>query len=42
MSNEQSMRRVTAIRYGTVIDHVASGQALSVLEMQGIAVKSSM
>jgi len=33
---EQSMRRVTAIRNGTVIDHVPAGKALSVLKMLGI------
>jgi len=33
---EQSMRRVTAIRNGTVIDHVPVGKALSVLKMLGI------
>tara|TARA_B110000305_G_scaffold215723_1_gene253521 strand:- start:1271 stop:1747 length:477 start_codon:yes stop_codon:yes gene_type:complete len=37
MSNEHSMRRVTAIRNGTVIDHIPSGQAMLVLEMLGIA-----
>ena len=36
MSNEHSMRRVTAIRNGTVIDHIPSGQAMRVLEMLGI------
>jgi aspartate carbamoyltransferase regulatory subunit len=36
MSNEHSMRRVTAIRNGTVIDHIPHGQALRVLEMLGI------
>ena len=33
MSDEHSMRRVTAIRNGTVIDHIPNGQALRVLEM---------
>ena len=33
---EASMRRVTAIRNGTVIDHVPAGKALSVLKMLGI------
>ncbi len=42
MSNEHSMRRVTAIRNGTVIDHIPSGQALRVLEMLGIGGKSSV
>ena len=37
MSNEASMRRVTAIRNGTVIDHVPAGKALSVLKMLGIS-----
>ena len=36
------MRRVTAIRNGTVIDHVPSGQALRVLEMLGIAGETSV
>ena len=36
MSQEGSMRRVTAIKNGTVIDHVPSGKALSVLKMLGI------
>ncbi|MDA0648398.1 MAG: aspartate carbamoyltransferase regulatory subunit [archaeon] len=42
MANEHSMRRVTAIRNGTVIDHIPSGQALRVLEMLGISGKSSV
>ena len=42
MANEHSMRRVTAIRNGTVIDHIPSGQALRVLEMLGIGGKSSV
>ena len=42
MPNEHSMRRVTAIRNGTVIDHIPSGQALRVLEMLGIGGKSSV
>ena len=33
---EESMRRVNAIRNGTVIDHVPAGKALSVLKMLGI------
>ena len=41
MSSEHSMRRVTAIRNGTVIDHVPSGQALS-LEMLGIGGNTSV
>ena len=36
------MRRVTAIRNGTVIDHVPSGQALRVLEMLGIGGNTSV
>jgi len=36
MVDEANMRRVTAIRNGTVIDHVPSGQALTVLKMLGI------
>ena len=31
------MRRVTAIRNGTVIDHIPCGKALTVLEMLGIS-----
>ena len=36
MSQEGSMRRGTAIKNGTVIDHVPAGKALSVLKMLGI------
>ena len=36
MSQEGNMRRVTAIKNGTVIDHVPAGKALSVLKMLGI------
>ncbi len=36
MADEANMRRVTAIRNGTVIDHVPSGQALTVLKMLGV------
>ena len=36
MSQEANMRRVTAIKNGTVIDHVPAGKALSVLKMLGI------
>ena len=36
MSQEGNMRRVTAIKNGTVIDHIPSGEALSVLKMLGI------
>tara|TARA_B100000945_G_scaffold268658_1_gene229210 strand:- start:287 stop:766 length:480 start_codon:yes stop_codon:yes gene_type:complete len=35
-SSEQSMRRVTAIRNGTVIDHVPAGQALLALQVFGV------
>ena len=35
-ANEQSMRRVTAIKNGTVIDHIPSGYSLTVLKMLGI------
>ena len=40
-SSEQSMRRVTAIRNGTVIDHVPAGQALLALQVFGIDGKNS-
>ena len=36
MSNEMSMRRVTAINNGTVIDHIPAGCAITVLKMLGI------
>mgnify|MGYP000011444195 FL=1 len=42
MSNEHSMRRVTAIRNGTVIDHIPLGHAMTVLEMLGINDKTSV
>ena len=42
MSNEHSMRRVTAIRNGTVIDHIPQGQALAVLDMLGISDATSV
>ena len=38
MSQEANMRRVTAIKNGTVIDHVPAGKALSVLKMLGMKV----
>ena len=41
MSQEGSMRRVTAIKNGTVIDHVPAGKALSVLKMLGIDAPAS-
>ena len=42
MSQEHNMRRVTAIRNGTVIDHVPAGQAMRVLEMLGINKRTSV
>jgi len=42
MSQEHNMRRVTAIRNGTVIDHVPAGHAMRVLEMLGIDQTSSV
>ena len=42
MSNEHSMRRVTAIRNGTVIDHIPGGKAMNVLEMLGISGNTSV
>jgi aspartate carbamoyltransferase regulatory subunit len=42
MSQEHNMRRVTAIRNGTVIDHVPAGHAMRVLEMLGIGQSSSV
>lgn len=42
MSQEHNMRRVTAIRNGTVIDHIPSGHAMRVLEMLGINRSSSV
>ena len=42
MSNEHSMRRVTPIRNGTVIDHIPQGHALTVLDMLGIDDKTSV
>jgi aspartate carbamoyltransferase regulatory subunit len=42
MSQEHNMRRVTAIRNGTVIDHIPSGHAMRVLEMLGIDRSSSV
>lgn len=36
MSQEHNMRRVTAIRNGTVIDHIPAGHAMKVLEMLGL------
>ena len=31
-----NMHRVTAVRNGTVIDHIPAGQAMRILEMLGI------
>ena len=42
MSQEHNMRRVTAIRNGTVIDHIRAGQAMRVLEMLGINKRTSV
>lgn len=42
MSNESNMRRVTAIRNGTVIDHIPSGSALRVLELLNIGRDTSV
>jgi len=36
VSQEANMRRVTAIKNGTVIDHIPAGKALSVLKMLGV------
>jgi aspartate carbamoyltransferase regulatory subunit len=36
------MRRVTAIRNGTVIDHIPCGQSLTVLEMLGVTGSTSV
>ena len=42
MSNESNMRRVTAIRNGTVIDHIPAGSALRVLELLNIGKGTSV
>jgi len=42
MSQEHNMRRVTAIRNGTVIDHIPSGQGMKVLEMLGVQSSSTV
>jgi aspartate carbamoyltransferase regulatory subunit len=42
MADEHNMRRVTAIRNGTVIDHIPSGQSLKVLELLNIARDTSV
>ena len=41
MRQEANMRRVTAIKNGTVIDHIPAGKAWSVLKMLGIGGKMS-
>ena len=42
MAQEHNMRRVTAIRNGTVIDHIPSGQAMRVLEMLNVNKSTSV
>ena len=42
MSNESNMRRVTAIRNGTVIDHIPAGSALRVLDLLSIGRDTSV
>ncbi len=42
MSEEHNMRRVTAIKNGTVIDHIPSGQALKVLELLNLSSDTSV
>ena len=42
MSNESNMRRVTAIRNGTVIDHIPAGSALRVLALLNIGQGTSV
>ena len=42
MSEEHNMRRVTAIKNGTVIDHIPSGQALKVLELLNLSGDTSV
>ena len=42
MSNESNMRRVTAIRNGTVIDHIPAGGGLQVLELLNIGQGTSV
>ena len=42
MSQVHNMRRVTAIRNGTVIDHIPAGHAMRVLEMLGINKSSAV
>ena len=42
MAEEHNMRRVTAIKNGTVIDHIPSGQALKVLELLNLSGDTSV
>ena len=42
MADEHNMRRVTAIKNGTVIDHIPSGQALKVLELLNLSSDTSV
>lgn len=42
MAEEHNMRRVTAIKNGTVIDHIPSGQALKVLELLNLTSDTSV
>ena len=42
MAQEHNMRRVTAIRNGTVIDHIPSGHAMRVLEMLAVDESTSV
>ena len=42
MSEEHNMRRVTAIKNGTVIDHIPSGQAHKVLELLNLSGDTSV
>ena len=42
MAEEHNMRRVTAIKNGTVIDHIPSGQALKVLEFLNLSGDTSV
>ena len=42
MADEHNMRRVTAIKNGTVIDHIPSGQALKVLELLSLSGDTSV
>ena len=42
MAEEHNMRRVTAIKNGTVIDHIPSGQALKLLEFLNLSTDTSV